>query len=370
LSTGLGLSIDIARAVEQNAPFDATISAAAKMDGNGEAVGGYGGLKLKSALKKKGVALDGFAKEIASARFYDSGETIPLSVKENKTETKVDIPAYIMKRSDYNDILKMAGKSPITLGKGEYAVNYSVTSIALKDAMNAYIKESKSVTLNGAELRTSPERLLANTLETLKNRDYNAALIVDDALVKGLRPVRDVFNINYPERTAEYEKLSRDAVTALAKGADMTVAIQTATEIREISNSTTIIVSYLAVYLGVIFLIAAAAVLAIGQLSEVSDNIGRYSLLRKIGAEARMVRRAIFTQNLVYFGAPMLLAAVHAVVGVTVVSRLVSALDKGEIARTSLFVAAVFLVVYGGYFLATYHGSKGILNRESIQRAG
>ncbi|MDR1928426.1 MAG: ABC transporter permease, partial [Oscillospiraceae bacterium] len=122
-------------------------------------------------------------------------------------------------------------------------------------------------------------------------------------------------------------------------------------------------VSYIAIYLGIIFLVTAAAVLAIGQLSEISDNIGRYGLLRKLGTEEAMLRHALFTQIAIHFGAPMLLALLHSVVGVTFAARLISAFDMGSILGGSIFTAAVLLLIYGGYFLATYHGGKSILQR-------
>ncbi|MDR2162414.1 MAG: ABC transporter permease, partial [Clostridiales Family XIII bacterium] len=368
LSSGLGVSADIARELKKNAQFDVTISAHAKMDKNGEYIGEYGGLKLKPALKKQGIALDSFAQEYAAARQYDTGEVIPLKVKENNVEQVVDTLIYAMKLSDYNDILKMEGISPISLAKGEYAVNYAVTNVSFKKAMDEYMEKGRSITINGEKLKTGPANFYGYTLEVRRNQDYDVTIVVDDALVKGLPPVRDIFNINYLQGDGDYDKLARDAAAALSAGTGAESLAQTASDVRELSNSATVIVSYLAIYLGIVFLITAAAVLAIGQLSEVSDNIGRYSLLRKIGAETKMIHRSIFTQNLIYFGAPMLLAAIHATVGIAVVSRIVSAFDKGDIAKTSLLVAVAFLIIYGGYFLATYHGSKGILSRESVQR--
>jgi putative ABC transport system permease protein len=96
-----------------------------------------------------------------------------------------------------------------------------------------------------------------------------------------------------------------------------------------------------------------------------SDNIGRYDLLRKLGTDEKMLHKSIFAQNLIYFGAPILLAVIHSIVGVIVGSKIISAFDKGDTLESSLLVTAIFVIVYGGYFLATYQGSKGILNRES-----
>jgi putative ABC transport system permease protein len=373
-SSGMGLSSNITKLMEENTPFDATVSAQATHDKDGNATDEYSGVNLAKAL---GVDSDegAFAKDYLAVRLYDAGVTIPLMVTQNNEESQIDTPAHFMKLSDYNRLMEMQGKDPIALNDGEYAVNYAVTNKDFKSAIDAYMKNGDEIKLRKKELRTSPENLYRNTLEVLQNQDYSATIIVDDALVKKLPPARDVLSVNYPEGTdkekvAEYDKTFKAAVDALKPESGVNIVTLTASEVNSYTNSTTMVVSYLAIYLGVIFLITAAAVLAIGQLSEISDNIGRYALLRKIGTDDRMIHRSIFTQNLIYFGAPMLPAVVHAAVGVTIIGKLINLFGKGDIFGTSLFVAIVFLVIYGGYFLATYQGSKSILNRESaITRA-
>ena len=95
-------------------------------------------------------------------------------------------------------------------------------------------------------------------------------------------------------------------------------------------------VAYLAIYIGIVFLITSAALLAIAQLSEASDNVLRYSLLKKIGAEDSMIHRALFTQIGIYFITPLLLAIVHSVIGIKVARNIVEIFGKMDILRLSL----------------------------------
>jgi putative ABC transport system permease protein len=381
LSSGLGLSTDISKMMKENAPFDATITAGVVSEEDGaEQANDYRGLNIVKALSNAGAPVDSLAKDYLITRYYSTDVKIPLAVKENNIVNNIEADSYILKLSDYNDLLKKEGKKPVALKKGEYAVNYSVTNRAFYEAMQNYLKENDGITVGGKKLDTNPGNFYNNTLEVLLNQDYNVTIVVADSLVKGLPVSRDVLNLNYPDgkpgdksddSAAKYDKICADAASSLreaAGGKGATVIFQTASVVREQSDSAVTIVSYLAIYLGIIFLITAAAVLAIGQLSEMSDNIGRYAMLRKIGTGEKMLHRSIFMQILIYFGAPMLLAIAHGVVGIMVISRFVSALDQGNIAGNSLFVAAALLVIYGGYFLATYHGSKGILQREGAQR--
>ena len=48
----------------------------------------------------------------------------------------------------------------------------------------------------------------------------------------------------------------------------------------ESSVTTKAIIAFLAIYLGIVFMIACAAILAIQQLSEATDNVERYKLLK------------------------------------------------------------------------------------------
>lgn len=125
-----------------------------------------------------------------------------------------------------------------------------------------------------------------------------------------------------------------------------------------------VMVLYLALYIGIVFLIVSAAVLALQQLSDVSDSVGRYALLRKLGAEETMVNRALISQTAIYFFIPLLLAVVHSVVGLTVVNREFGILYMGaQMLDGALFAGLVFLLVYGGYFILACLGGRAMLRR-------
>ncbi|MDR1891662.1 MAG: hypothetical protein LBQ48_01435, partial [Oscillospiraceae bacterium] len=362
LSSGMGLASSVTEEMHKNAPVDASFSVYAKTD---KTV--YPGMDLIAAAKKQGVDLSSFSKDSLAVRYYDAGFSVPLKVVENGRELIIDTDVYVLKLSDYNAILALQGVSPIALDENAYAVNFAVINMAFRNAARDYMSANSTVELGNKTLQTVPSLFYRYTLEVSRNIDYNLNLIVDDDLVTGLPIFRDVLHLNFPQQTQEYEKLCASGLSELSLGANAASTLQTKAEVQEVSNSATTVISYIAVYLGIIFLITAAAVLAIGQLSETDDNIGRYGLLRKLGVEESMIKRALFAQIAIYFGVPMLLALAHSAVGVSVAGKLVGAFDQGSIWSGSLFTAAALLVIYGGYFLATYAGSKNILNRDYAQ---
>lgn len=125
-------------------------------------------------------------------------------------------------------------------------------------------------------------------------------------------------------------------------------------------GSTTMIV-FLGVYLGIVFLVSSAAVLALQQLSDISDSLDRYKSLKKIGVTNKMINKAILQQNLVYFMIPLALAIIHSIVGMIVINKIFSAYNSSLIGSSSLMISLALLIIYGGYFYATYVGSKNII---------
>lgn len=135
-------------------------------------------------------------------------------------------------------------------------------------------------------------------------------------------------------------------------------------QIYEASVTTKAIVAFLAIYLGIVFMITCAAILAIQQLSEAADNVERYNLLKKLGVERRELDRALLLQILCYFLMPLLLAVIHAVVGLTAANEAIKMFGNIEPTSTILATSVFIVLVYGVYFLLTYVGSKNVIHKE------
>ena len=130
----------------------------------------------------------------------------------------------------------------------------------------------------------------------------------------------------------------------------------------ESSKGVSTIITFIAIYLGIIFLIASSAILALKELTDNSDNRQRYTILRKIGMDEKMIHQALFRQIGIFFLTPLLLAILHSVFGIQFALKLISVQVDAREMLPSVVATTVFLIlVYGGYFLATYVGSKNII---------
>ncbi|MDR1801602.1 MAG: ABC transporter permease [Lachnospiraceae bacterium] len=366
LSSGLGLTRALAASLSDNTPFDASIVVDAGFLDD-DSYNTYEGFEIKEALNKAGVDLDTFAKESESIRYYKS-PSLTLSMGGER----ITADTYAVKLSEYNEILSMQGRATLSLSDTQYALSCSFPNQNLKDALSAYVRSGKSITVDGnVKLNPGADAFTTKPLFNATNQSSTVTLILPDAILDGHSTVKDVLNINYktdsdnPAYSEEVmESLCKEAFSKLYAGEGMRLNLETKASVMGKNDSDMLVISYLAVYVGIVFLIAAAAVLSIRQLSETGDNIGRYALLKKIGAENKMVLRSILTQTGIYFAAPMVLAIFHSIIIISITARIVSLYNGVGILVSALFTAATLLLIYGGYFLATYLGSKTILARD------
>ena len=124
------------------------------------------------------------------------------------------------------------------------------------------------------------------------------------------------------------------------------------------------IILFIAVYMGIVFLLSSAAVLALQQLSQCNESMERYKALRKIGATKSMINKSIFNQVEIFFALPLALSIVHSYVGIHVVNNYLIVLGSGDQLKSILVTALIMLIVYGGYLYATYVAYKNIANNE------
>lgn len=136
----------------------------------------------------------------------------------------------------------------------------------------------------------------------------------------------------------------------------------TSQELFEMLLGIELVFTFMGLYLGVVFLISSGVILALQQLSEANDNQARYKILSKLGADSKMMNHSIFKQVALYFFIPLLLAGIHAWVGIRAVNVNLdlAGLKASSIVPTFLTCFGV-IVIYLIYFSATYFGSKSII---------
>lgn len=364
LSTGLSMKNSLEQGLKASTPFDA--SAKTFIDGESDRK------TAKELFEAMNYDLEGIDYVFFNEYYMENIKEADIVGKyaDNKVK-KIIENGYsdgttVIKISEYNDIRKLSGKEPIHLKEKEVLVTSNFD--AYKDSVQKFVENKELVTINGESYIVKNTEVItdANYTDSMKNNFLT--LIVPDSLVENLEPNTSYININYKENNREtlekeFSKLFlefRNEAGQYEKY-DTFMLGYTREYIYEENKGMSTTILYIGIYLGVVFLISSAAVLALQQLSEASDSVDRYKSLKRIGATEKMINKTIFTQTLIYFMVPLTLAVVHSIVGIGVANEFIKVYGKPNIGPSALITLLIIVIIYGGYFYATYTGYKSIV---------
>lgn len=279
----------------------------------------------------------------------------------------------VISLSEFNELRRQYELDPIALNDQECYVFTSVEM--LKELIDEIITQEQELKLYGKSLKIQNTDYEMINLGTSAGTGTAAlAVVVNDNVIPKNTPLSSVYwNVTLSERTdiSNFQDDMTDKITAFNDTADAnqqprlnSYSSVTAEYVKENSKGLSVVMTYIGLYLGLIFLMASAVILALQQLSQASDNKQRYLILNKLGAEKRMVNQSIFFQLSIYFFIPLLLAIVHSVVGIQVVNSIVVAFGRSDLFMASLITGGIILLIYGAYFFITYAGYKNILAKK------
>lgn len=339
ISSGLSISNALTKQLKQITPFDATMySYSEDFDSS-----------IENDLKNADLNLNDLCDEYSEITMYYSDLKI-----NDIYNIKSDIMLSVISLSDYNKILKMQNKQLIDLAKNEYAINADTNS---KNTIKELVNNNKNINLNNTELMNLNNKFLFNTIENVPMRTEEITLIVQDKLAKNCMPQRKLLNLNFKEKNS-FNKFNQPMEYVIEEAS---VLVATREAIYDIQKGISLIIVYLTIYIGIIFIIASTAVLALQQLSESADNSDRYKLLLKLGTEEKMLNKTLFNQISIYFITPLSLAIVHSIIGIIVINNIAKKYLRFlglDLFWDIIITAILFITVYGIYFITTYIASK------------
>lgn len=367
LSTGLSFKNALEKGLEATTPFDA--SATYHVDEES---------KIKTAeesIKELGFKFNPEDKIVSYNEYRLENTNLASLLTKNAQGKNVEkmVPVVTdyginsISISSYNDIRALSGKKAVSLANNEVLISSNLSE--LEGTLENLLKNNKEIEIDGKEYKIANNALIGEgkvikeVFESTGMTNNFFTLIVPDNVLSNLNPTSNKININFPKNSKEEEQRVqklfdeyRDGIVDSGKYGF--VNGYTKERIYEENNGMTNIVLFIGIYLGIIFLISSTAVLALQQLSEASDSIDRYKSLRRIGVSQKMINKSIFTQVSIYFGLPLVVALVHSVVAIKVVNRFLTMFNKPDIGASSLVTTLIMVIVYGGYFYATYTGYK------------
>ena len=335
-------------------------------------------ITLQETLKNNGLDMT-LLKDVIEIPIYATNDLTMGDFLKNKLQSiKLEFPmlAYetaeeIVKISDYNKVASLYGIEQYELKDNEYIVLCDFDGIGtIRDRVLA---DENILEIAGKEYKSKYNECKSGFIMMSTSHMNTGIILVPDScnLTDDMKEKQFLvanFNANTDEEKQEIEEIFRSNDSVLIQNLNengLEIDGMTKISIIESSVGVATIVTFIAIYLGIIFLIASAAILALKQLTESSDNKQRYTILRKIGCDEKMINKALFRQIEIFFGVPLVLAIIHSVFGIQFAITIMSGLaSKKDLLPSAIATVIIIGIIYGAYFLATYLGSRNIIKEE------
>lgn len=364
MTSGLSIKSSFENSIKKYTPFDLSFS----LDKDNEA----SNIPIEEAINTAGIALDDSTKYITMNSYV-----IDFSVKDmmgRYTDSASELinfnPAFeksqVISISDLNKNRELLGKEPLDLKDDELyiASNYD----NLIPTIERFLAENNEVVINNKTYKIKEKKVVEDSLATSPASNNIFSLIMPDVFCEGLVSRNETINIIYvgenkESKRKEINELLEQYINMGTQSFESEIKLSGMT--REIaydaSTGMSTIILFIAIYIGIVFLLSSAAVLALQQLSQCNDSLDRYEALKKIGASNNQINKNILIEVLTFFMMPLSLAIVHSIVGINIVEQYLKTFGNYDILFSSLVTALIFVVVYGGYFYATYIGYKSVI---------
>ena len=325
---------------------------------------------IGSSLELVDFDVNDYFKDITTVYIYASNDfTFLDTLGEETANIETDYPFLtyhapeeVMKLSDYNKVARLYGNTEYTLDSDEYLIIADFESMT--EVRNRALKTHPSINIFGVTLNPKYDECQDGIVRISNNHINSGIIVVPDYVVSETYLEREILLANYKADTDQGKQAIEEALIAIENhpnSGDINISASTKISIYEASVGLGAMVTFIGLYLGIIFLISSAAILALKELSESTDNKERYGMLRKIGTDEGMINKALFKQIAIFFSVPLILAIIHSVFGIEFCKYILMTFGDEEMTKSITMTAIFLIIIYGGYFLITYYCSKNII---------
>ena len=279
-------------------------------------------------------------------------------IKQEYSYIQFDSPVYIMSEADYNKLARLLKIDTVTIQDDEYAIvsNYNT------DIYESVLKSNSTMIIFNHELK--PYKKLINGFVNISGNPANLGFfVVSDQIIEKDHLKYEILSGNYNSKDQKIIDKLEEKVKKFHT--EETLIKDTRNEIEISAAGLTAIITFIGLYLGIIFLISSSAILALKELSDCIDDKKKYKILRQIGADEKEINKALFMQTFIFFMMPLSIAVIHTIFGLKFCEWILKSLGITSILNGSYMTFIFLILIYGIYFIITYLCSRNII-RERI----
>ncbi len=327
-------------------------------------------ISVSETLDRLGFDTDKYFKDVVEFNLYASNDILirnTLGDAFSELEKQFPYLDYNMaetfiRESDYNKLANLYGLDQVHLNDNEYVVVADFDSWI--NIRNQGLKLGTPVTVNGYTLTPKYDECVNGFVYMTSSHINTGIFVVPDEVLENMTRETGILVANYNANDDQGKQKIEDMIIGLDKSSySPNTDIQASTKLSLYEGSIGLgaMITFIGLYLGIIFLIASAAILALKELSESTDNKERFRMLRKIGTDEQMLNKALFRQIGIFFLFPLIIAIIHSIFGIKFCLYILETFGKGELLKSIIMTAGIIVFVYGGYFIITYLCSKNII---------
>lgn len=327
-------------------------------------------ISIRQTLERLGFDVDRYFKDVIEFDLYASNEflvrnTLGSSYDEIAQQfpyLDYDMAETFIKESDYNKLAQLYGLEEVHLNDNEYVVVADFDSWI--NIRNEGLKNDVPLVIDGVTLTPKYDECVNGFIYMTSSHINTGIFVVPDEVLNNMPRESGILIANYNADTEKEKEEIEDMILATENSPyapNTDIEASTKISLYEGSIGLGAMITFIGLYLGIIFLIASAAILALKELSESTDNKERFNMLRKIGTDEKMLNKALFRQICIFFLFPLILAIIHSIFGIKFCLYLLETFGQGELIKSIIVTAGIIIFIYGGYFLITYLCSKNII---------
>ena len=322
-------------------------------------------LSIIETLNNSGFDAQKYFKDVVEYNIYNTGLTVKDTIGDINTDDyqfMADTIMPVMTIGDYNSVARLYGNSTYELNDDEYIIVADYKNMVM--IRNQALKKGITLSVNGKEYKPRYNECKDGFVQIGVQNMNDGILVVPGNAVKPQQVRNMGLSADYRADTKEERYSIETQLDNLMKNISFKnsfISWNSRIELAESSVGLGALVTFIALYLGIIFLISSAAILALRELSDSADNKERYGMLRKLGVDERMIDMALFKQIGIFFAFPLILALIHSVFGIKFINIILATMGMSSMAASIGLTLAFVAVIYGGYFLITYLCSRSII---------
>lgn len=322
-------------------------------------------LSIIETLNNSGFDAQKYFKDVVEYNIYNTGLTVKDTLGDINTDDyqfMADAIMPVMTIGDYNSVARLYGNSTYELNDDEYIIVADYKNMVM--IRNQALKKGIILSVNGKEYKPRYNECKDGFVKIGVQNMNDGILVVPDNAVKPQQVRNMGLSADYRVDTKEERYSIETQLDNLMKNISFKksfISWNSRIDLAESSVGLGALVTFIALYLGIIFLISSAAILALRELSDSADNKERYGMLRKLGVDERMIDMALFKQIGIFFAFPLILALIHSVFGIKFINIILATTGMSSMAASIGLTLAFVAVIYGGYFLITYLCSRSII---------